>query len=120
MFYSTATENQTQNAENGWTASHLLQLKSGCNSLNPASGQPSGWGPVGFAGPYTELQQEEMRKCWESCGDEIMDDYRSHRPGQRPWFWWKLRGSDLPEDELQTLMHMDEIQRWDEADNDGR
>ena len=120
MFYSTETENQTQNAQTGWTASHLLQLKTGCNLRNPASGRPSGWGPVGFAGPYTELQQEEMRTCWETFGEEIMEDYRYHRSGQRPWFWWQLRGSDLPEDERKSLTDMDEIQSWDETNKDCR
>jgi len=108
MFYSTHTSPQ-----NGWTASHLLQLKTGCNLRSPASGKSSGWGPVGFAGPYTASQQQEMQACWEAFVGGIMDDYISHRPGHRPWFWWKLRGIDLPEDERQALKHLNEIQSWD-------
>jgi len=100
--------------ERDWTASHVLQLKSGCNSLNPAGGKPSGWGPVGFAGPYTDAQRREMLACWAACGDEIMEDYQARRPGQRPWFWWQLRGvGDLPEDERRALTEIDELQGWD-------
>ena len=116
MFYSTQASTQnaqklqnSQNAKNGWTASHLLQLQTGCNLRSPASGEKSGWGPRGYAGPYSESQEREMQACWDEHGDTIMAEYAATRPAQRPWFWWRQRDMELPEDERSTLKAMHEL-----------
>ena len=104
MFYGTHNPRQQ-----GWTASHLLQLKTGCNLRSPASGKSSGWGPCGYAGPYSESQQREMQACWDVHGDAIMEEYDAYRPEQRPWYWWRQRDMELPEDERKALEALHEL-----------
>ena len=104
------TQGSTQrSSSNSWTASHCLQLKTGFNLRSPASNNPSGWGPYGYAGPYSKQEQQEMEACWAVHGESIMEDYALHRPDQRPWYWWVERGLQQPEDEGSALKKMGEI-----------
>jgi len=103
MYYSRIHADQ-----NHWTASHRLQLKTGCNLRSPASGNASGWGPCGYAGPYTPEQQREMQACWEVYGASILEEYLRDRPGQRPWYWWLQQGMEIPEDERAALRKMED------------
>ena len=113
MYYSSkaVTVNRSANREeqHGWTTSHRVQLQTGFNLNSPASGEPSGWGPCGFSGPYSQTQQEEMEACWADLGQSIMNDYAERRPFQRPWYWWVRRGLQQPEDERAKLQELGEL-----------
>ena len=113
--YGTTMSRRTNHpsADREWRQGHIVQLRTGINLLVSAPGSSDGWGPMGFAGPYTPEQEAEMSRCWNQHGERIMKDYRDNRPGQRPWYWWRQRGMALPEDERSELYRLGQLSEED-------